>query len=402
MVYQYIAFKENGNVVKGKLSATNEETALHLLDYAGYRVVSLKVLAPLLSLGKLNARMTKIKPQDIILFYRQLALLLESGMDIISALEILRVQSASGVMKNVYTDIIAELRAGNPLSKALDKHPKIFSALCRQSLRVGEQAGGIETILRQMADYMQRELNTGKSIKSALTYPIIAAIATVIVVAILVGFVLPAFGNLYGSLGVQLPALTRNLIAVSTFVKSNFIFFGTIIGGAILGVSIYIRTVPGRLAFDRFSLKIPVLGRITHLKELSRICRSISLLFRSGLPLTEILPLVINSTGNKAIVKSLETVKEDMFKGDGLSKPMMKDPLFLPMMVQMVKVGEETGNLDVTLMAVAESYETESKDKTDALVAMIQPTMTIVIGGIIGLIALSMVSAMYSIYGQAF
>jgi len=402
VVYQYIAYRENGNIVKGKLNASNEETAIHLLDYAGYRVISLRVFAPLFSSAKINERFIKIKPQDIILFYRQLALLLESGMDIISALEILRVQSANRLMKAIYADIVAELRSGNPLSRALDKHPKVFSTLCRQSLRVGEQSGGIEVILRQMADYLQRELNAGKSIKSALTYPIIAAVATVIVVGILVGFVLPAFGSLYGSLGAEMPALTRNLIAISTNIKNNGLYILSGVAAIILGFTLFSRTPQGRVKVDALALKLPVLGRITHLKELSRVCRSVSLLFHSGLPLTEILPLIINAAGNQSIVRALVMVQAEMLKGEGLAKPMAKDAIFLPMMVQMVKVGEETGNLDVTLMAVADSYETEAKDKTDALVAMIQPTMTIIIGGIIGLIALSMVSAMYSIYGQAF
>ena len=147
---------------------------------------------------------------------------------------------------------------------------------------------------------------------------------------------------------------------------------------------------------------MPLLGRVVHLKELARCCRSISLLFHAGLPLTEIMPLVIEGAKNKVVIEALTQVQQDMLKGEGLSKPMAKNPLFLPMMVQMVKVGEETGNLDTTILAVAENYEIEAKDKSDAVIAMIQPAMTVIIGGIIAVIALSMVSAMYSMYGQAF
>lgn len=208
MVYQYIACKEDGNVVKGKLTAVSEDTALNLLDYAGYRVISLQIFAPFLSLDKILNYFSKVKPTDIILLFRQLALLLESGMDIISSLEILRAQAGSRLMKNLYSDIVADLRAGQPLSKAMEKHPKVFSPLCRQSLRVGEQSGSLEVILRQMADYMQKEMNAGKSIKGAMTYPIIAAVVTVIVTVILVVFVLPTFGKLYSSMGAKLPAIT--------------------------------------------------------------------------------------------------------------------------------------------------------------------------------------------------
>ena len=143
-----------------------------------------------------------------------------------------------------------------------------------------------------------------------------------------------------------------------------------------------------------------MLGRVRHLNELARCCRSISLLFTAGLPLTEIMPLVIQGCSNRVMAQALYDVQADMLKGEGLAKPMSKNRLFLPMMVQMVKVGEETGSLDASLQAVAQNYEAEAQDKTKSLISMIQPVMTIVIAGIVGLIALSMVSAMYSMYGQ--
>jgi type IV pilus assembly protein PilC len=149
-------------------------------------------------------------------------------------------------------------------------------------------------------------------------------------------------------------------------------------------------------------LKIPLVGRVNLLNELSRACRSISLLFTAGLPLTEIMPLVIQGSNNRVISQALFGVQADMLKGEGLAKPMAKNHVFLPMMVQMVKVGEETGSLDNTLLAVAQNFESEAAEKTKTLIGMIPPVMTIVIAGFVGLIALSMVSAMYSIYGQAF
>ena len=148
-------------------------------------------------------------------------------------------------------------------------------------------------------------------------------------------------------------------------------------------------------------LRLPLLGRVNLLNTLSRCCRSIALLFHAGLPLTEVMPLVIQGSNNKAITAALLDVQQDMLKGEGLAQPMAKSDLFLPMMVQMVKVGEETGNLDATLLAVAKSYETEAEDRTKSLIALIQPTMTLLIAVVVGIIALSLVSAMYSMYGQA-
>jgi Type II secretory pathway, component PulF len=178
------------------------------------------------------------------------------------------------------------------------------------------------------------------------------------------------------------------------------IFLGVfILIGMIL---IYVRTEDGKMKLDVLMLRLPQLGRVRLLNELSRCCRSISLLFTAGLPLTEIMPLVVQGANNRVIAQALYGVQVDMMKGEGLAKPMSRNPIFLPMMVQMVKVGEETGSLDTSLIAVAQNYESEAQEKTKSLINMIPPVMTIIIAGIVGLIALSMVSAMYSIYGQAF
>jgi len=303
-------------------------------------------------------------------------------------------------LARVLHEVIDEVRGGNQLSAALDNHPKVFSPICRRSLRVGEQTGGLETILREVADYMEKELVAVKGVKGALMYPIIAIVATIVVVGVLVGFVLPAFGDLYSSLGAELPLLTRMLLGASSMLQSYGLFL--LLGMLILAgvAAIYFKTPDGRLKWAKLALSLPFVGRVSHLKELARCCRSISLLFHAGLPLTEIMPLVIDGVSNMVIVQALADVQQDMLKGEGLSAPMAKNNLFLPMMVQMVKVGEETGSLDTTLMAVAQAYETEAQDKTDSIIRLIQPTMTLFIGLVIGVIALSMVSAMYSMYGQ--
>jgi len=371
------------------------------LDYVGYRVISLRTFVPFLSLDKLLPYFSsRTKPAEIILFYRQLALLIESGIDIVTSLELLRGQMSGRILRGVLGEVIAEVRGGSQLSAALDKYPKVFSPVCRRSLRVGEQTGGLEVILRQAADYLEKELVAAKGVKGALMYPIIASVATVLVVGVLIGFVLPAFGDLYSSLGAELPLLTRLLLGVSSGLQSYgvYLLLGVLVLAGVAGI--YIKTPNGRLKWDRLALNLPLVGRVNHLKELARCCRSLSLLFSAGLPLPEILPLVIDGASNRVMVKALTDVQEDMLKGEGLCRPMAKNNLFLPMMVQMVKVGEETGNLDTTLLAVAQGYETEAQDKTDSIIRLIQPIMTLVIGLVIGVIALSMVSAMYSMYGQ--
>jgi len=400
MIYQYVAYSESGDVVSGKLTAATENAATDLLGYAGYQVVSLKPFVPFFNAERFLSGLFRVKPSETILFYRQLALLLESGINIVTALELLRAQTSNRILKKVIAEVIADLRCGNQLSTALSKHPKVFSPLCCRSLSVGERSGGLEAVLRQMADYTEKEVITSKSIKGALMYPIAISGVTVVVIGVLVVFVLPAFSGLYSSLGAELPRMTELVIAGSTMLRENILYIILVLLILIGAAMIYLKTPEGKYKWHGLALSLPLVGRINHLSELSRCCRSVSLLYHAGLPLTGIMPLIIQSTGNKVMADALTDVQQGMLKGEGLSQPMSRSDIFLPMMVQMVKVGEETGSLDSTLLAVAQSYETEAADRTKSLIGLIQPAMTLIIAVIVGVIALSLVSAMYSVYGQ--
>jgi len=402
MVFNYIACNQRGDIVKGRLNAASEEAVNDIMSYAGYRLINLKTYVPFLSIERLKQSLFKIKPMEIVLFFRQLALLLESGVNIVTSLELLQDQIANPNMKKAMIDIVKDLRNGNQLSVAMSKHPEVFSPLACRTLSIGEQTGGLEAMLKQVAGYMEKEITASKSIKGALTYPVIASVVTVIVVGVLIGFVLPAFSDLYKSLGVELPTMTRMMMDFSEWVSANGLYIMGGIVALIGGTLVYIKTPDGSYNFDKLLLKVPLIGRVKHLNELARCCRSISILFTAGLPLTEIMSLVTQGTNSKVMAQALNNVHQDMLKGEGLSQPMSKNSFFLPLIVRMVKVGEETGSLDTSLLAIAQNYETEAEDKTKSLIALIQPVMTLVIAGVIGLIALSMVSAMYSIYGQAF
>jgi type IV pilus assembly protein PilC len=402
MDYHYAAYTESGGIVRGKLAAASEEAATELLSYAGYQVISLKPFVPFFNLDKLSLSLFRVKPDEIILLFHQLAMLLESGIDIVASLELLQEQTANRALRKVLIEVIADLRDGGQLSIAMGKHANIFPPIYCRLLSVGEQSGDLETVLRQVADYMEKEVSTSKETKSALMYPMITFIVTIVVIGVLVTFVLPSFGSLYGSLGVEMPLPAKMLITVAEKIKSywTYLFLALfVIVGATL---IYLKTPSGQYKRDKLLLRLLLIGRVTHLSELARYCRSMSMLFRAGLPLTEVLPIIARGSRNRAMAQALNEVQQDMVRGEGLSQPMAKNSLFLPMMVQMVRVGEETGNLETTLLAVARSYEVEVEDKTRRLIAMIPPAMTLIIGLLIGLIALSLTSAMYSMYGQGF
>ena len=402
MAYQYVAYNTKGAVVKGKLSAASEEAATELLSYAGYKPISLKPYVPFLNMEKLSASLfpVKIKPAEIVLLYRQLAMLIESGVDIAASLELLGTQATNRGLKKIMAEVVSAVRSGNQLSTVLEKYPQVFPPDYCRLLGVGEQSGNLEAVLRQVADYMEKETVTAKQVKGALMMPAITSVIAVVVVGLMVVFILPSFGKMYGSLGVELPTIAKIMITIGEQAKSNgmYLLLGVLVIGG-LGF-VYIKTPGGRYQLDKLLISLPLLGRVRLLSELARYCRSTSLMFHAGMPLTEVMSLAIKSSGNKVIAEALTNVQREMVKGEGISGPMAKNKLFLPMLVQMVKVGEETGNLDVTLQAVARSYEAEAEDKIHSVIELIQPVMTLGIGGVVGLIAVTLMSAMTAMYGK--
>ena len=400
MDFAYTAYTEDKRLVKGKVSATTEEAASELLSYGGYRVVSLKSSTSLINKEKLLASFSQIKLQEIVMFSRQLALLLESGTDIVTSLDLLQAQLTNQTLQKMVGEVASDIRGGSPLSKALSKHPRAFSPMYYQAIAAGEQGGNLDVVLRQMADYMEKAVVTQKQIKSALRYPVMVFVAAIAVVLVLVTWVFPTFANLYIQMGAQLPLPTRILIGFTNFANHYglYLLLGILVGVAV--IYIYIRTPAGRYRWDKLMLNVPVIGRIVRLGELSRACRTMSMLVKIGLPLPEVLTMAGNSSTNKVVVENLAGVHQELIRGEGLSGPMAKREVFLPLMTQMVKVGEETGNLDNTLVTVADNFDMESADKTKAAVALIQPIITIFIGLVVGFLVLAMFSAMYSIYGQ--
>jgi len=401
MDFSYVGYTEDGRVVKGTIAAKDAEIAGQALVHDGFRLISIKPISGFMpNWEELFPTFSRMKPETIIMFSRQLALLLESGIDIVTSLGLLQEQSSSRKLKRVLGEVTSDIRSGNRLSEAMSKHTKVFSRMYVQSLGVGEQSGGLEMVLRRMADYMEREAIAVKSIKNALRYPIIVGIVALIVVAVIVVFVIPAFADLYSSLGAELPLMVKLLLSGVDWLTTNgFYLAGFILLGTVFAYA-YIRTPEGKLQRDALVLRLPLLGRISHYNELARCCRSMSLLFRAGLPLPEIMTLVIDSCSNRMVRKGFIDVQQEMLKGEGLAGPMAKSQIFLPMMVQMIGVGEETGNLDGTLQSVAESYEAEAEDKMRSLVGLIQPTITLAIGAVVAFIAISLMSVMYSVYGQ--
>ena len=400
MDFEYLAYTKERQLLKGKISAISEEAAITTLGYSDLRVMSLKTVTPFFNVGRLTDAFTTIKPKEVVMFSRQLALLIEAGTDVVAALELLQGQITNRALQTMVKEVIVAVRGGAKLSQAMSRHPKAFSRLYCRTVAIGEETGNLEQVLRQMANYIEKEALAAKKVKSAMIYPIIVVLLVIMVVAVMVFFVMPNFMGLYGALGAELPMATRALLAISGFLLSYWWAILLAVLGVAAGLYAYIKTPAGRYWWDSFKLKMPLLGSVILFSELARYANTIATLFRAGVPLPEIMTLSIDNAQNKVIADALTTVRDEMLKGQGLSRPMSRNSIFPALIVQMAAVGEGTGNLDATMDTVAQSYEMEANDRTDALIAAITPATTVIMGGIVAFIALALVSAMYGVFGQ--
>ncbi len=394
MDYAYLGYTVDRQIVKGKVSAADERAAVDMLSNIGYRVVSIKPVTTLFpSLG--GFLKAKVKPTEMITFSRQLALLLESGVGIVQALELLEAQTSDKALKTVLIRVLHDIRGGKSLSLAMAQHPQVFSNLYCKMINVGEQTGALETVLRSLAGYIERQTASMAKLKQAMMYPAVVFCLAIAVGVIMILVLLPPITDMFTKLGGELPITTRILIGTMEFLQSYglFVFVG-IIASAIVGF-LYFRTPNGHYNLDSLMLKIPLIGRLLRVTELSRVCRSLSVLFKAGLPLPEVMVLTKQATGNRVVARALSEVEQGMLRGQGLARPMSNNQVFLPLMVEMTRVGEETGNLDDSLIVVAENFEIEADRRTQALISMIEPAMTIMMGLGVGFLAMSVFMPIY-------
>jgi type IV pilus assembly protein PilC len=398
MAYQFKAYTLDKRVVQGRIDAASEIMAEEALYRAGYnRVLSLKEIRPGLSLEQLIPTFFGVKAQDVIDLSRQLATLIESGVTILTALQLLEEQAFRVAFRKVIAGLIAELRGGSSLSQALSKYPQVFSYTYCQVVKAGEQAGNLEVGLRQIAGYMEKQAATKKKIRSALAYPIMVLLMAIGVFALLITVALPPLVGLFTALGTELPWTTRLLIAISGFLI-NYKFY-LLVGVSIVVVSIigYLRLPAGKLTMDRLMLKLPLIGPINIQRNVGHFCRTASMLLKAGLLLPQTMNIVIQTVGNRIIRQVLREVREKLVQGQGLSQPMATIDLFPRLLVEMVSVGEKTGNLDSTLATLGDYYEQRVDQRVNTLISMIGPALTVGVGLVVAFIALSMITPLYSI-----
>jgi type IV pilus assembly protein PilC len=292
-----------------------------------------------------------------------------------------------------------DVRQGSFISEAILKHEGVFPPLYGRLIEVGERTGNLEMVLRQLAIYLEKEEQLSRKIKGAVTYPAFVLVLAIGVVLLLMFVALPPLMDLFASFGAELPLPTRILMAITGFVTSNVIGLLGGIGGAIAVGVLFIRTEAGHWFLDRLMLRIPLISQITIQGAVARMARSMSSLLKAGIPIPEILRMVIRTQSNRVIKAGLQRVEQELLQGHGLSEPLATEPLFPRMLVQIVRVGEETGSLEGNMETLAAFYEDEVDRVVKALTDAIQPALTLFIGGVVGFVAISVIMPMYTLIG---
>jgi type IV pilus assembly protein PilC len=395
--YAYVATSPDGVTATGVQKADTSEAAELALYERELRDIQLTPKKSALSLELSPAR---VKREEVMHLSRQLAAFVRAGVPLIDAVRTLGEESANTTLRRMMAQVENELRDGEKLSDCFDRHPKIFPEYYRGILRSAELTGQLDTVLDQLAKYLERDLEAVRKVKSALTYPSVIAVMSLVNVVVLAAFVLPRFKLFFKSLGAHLPLPTRILLHITDFFTNWW--WAVLIGGFVLGVAGFaaLRTEGGRHARDKLVLRTPVLGDTVQYMLVERFCRILSSMAGAGVALPEALQVATASLRNLVFIRALTSVGDAMLEGEGLAGPLAATQLFPATAVQMIRVGEDTGTLDTQLEVTARYYEGELDYKLKKLTALFEPAVIIVMGLIVGFVAVALVSAMYGIFTQ--
>jgi type IV pilus assembly protein PilC len=376
---------KKGNRVRGKALATNRHAVWLDLQRQGIIPGKIKQQSATFSSRK------KPTPEDIAIFFRQLATMLTAGIPLVQSFEIVGAGHEKPSMQALILDIKAQIESGLTLHEAFAKHPLYFDDLSVNLVEAGEQAGALETLLDKIASYKEKTEAIKKKIKKALFYPTAVLFVAVIVTAILLIFVIPQFESLFKGFGADLPAFTQMVINMSRFLQANGLYLAVVIGAAGYGFS-YVkkRSRPMREGIDRAMLKFPIIGPILVKAAIARFARTLATTFAAGVPLVEALTSVAGATGNILYETAVLRMKDEVSTGQRLQRAMENTGLFPNMVNQMIAVGEESGSLDQMAGKVADFYELEVDAAVDSMSSLLEPLIMAILGVLVGGLVIAM------------
>lgn len=397
--FKFVAKNSQGQTISETVEAENEGAIIESLRKRQLIIIS--IMSQSAKGRRLSFEMPflggGVKIDDLVVFSRQLATMVSAGLPIVQSLDILAEQIEKKHLKNVVAVVKKDVETGSSLSEAMGKHPKIFSDLFINMVSAGETSGMLDEILGRVAAYLEATSRLVKKISSALVYPIVVVIMAFVITLFMLIKVVPTFKGIFSGLGGELPTPTLVLMKISDTLRQYFpIVFGIMVVIAIILVR-YINTSKGRLQFDTFLLKLPLVGKLVRKMAISRFARTLSTLIKSGVPILAALEIVGKTSGNKVIEVAVHNVRDSIREGESIAAPLAKSGVFPPLVVRMISVGEQTGSLEEMLSKISDFYDTDVTTSVDGLTSLIEPLVMIFLGLIIGSIVVALYMPIFKI-----
>jgi type IV pilus assembly protein PilC len=383
-IFTYTARTPTGELRSGTLTAGSREEVANQLKKQRLAVVNIREEPKQKSGGKVSTR-------DIVIFTRQFSTMINAGLPLVQALDILAKQTESKALAETTRAVVADVESGLTVADALAKHPKAFTELYVNMVAAGEAGGILDTILNRLATFLEKNDAIVRKVKGAMVYPAVILSVAAIAVAILLIFVIPIFQQMFASVNMELPLPTQIVIAASNFLKTKW--WTLIVGGVLIqqGFARYYATPNGKLVVDGLLLKAPVIGDLLRKQAVSRFTRTLGTLISSGVAILDGLEITAKTSGNRVIQDAILESRASIAGGDTISAPLAKSAVFPPMVISMIAVGEQTGGLDEMLTKIADFYDDEVDAAVGALLSAMEPIMIVILGTVVG----GMVVAMY-------
>ncbi|MFT7487272.1 MAG: type IV pilus assembly protein PilC [Candidatus Paceibacteria bacterium] len=403
--FKYAAKGPGGKTVEGEIEASDRTEVLNELRRKNLVVMSIDEVK-----GRKKGRRGKtvssrgVKPNatrvQLVLFTRQLSTMIGAGISLLEGLDVLGDQAETPPFKACCELLSAEVRGGSDLSAAMEKCPKAFSELYVSMVKAAEVSGQMDIILVRLADYLESAEELRREIKSAMTYPVVSMVLVSAITAFLMIGIVPGFRQVFDSLDSELPTLTKVVLETSEWMRANWIIGMGIISAVMFGGWSILKTEKGQFAYDKLSLKVPVFGPLFSKVALARFSRTFSTLIRSGVPIMGTLDIVAATSGNRVISKAVLASREAVRSGNMLSEPLAQSPVFPPMVVRMIAIGEKSGALETLLEKIADFYDAEVKATVKSLTSLIEPILISVMGVMVGGVVLSVFLPILDVVGN--
>lgn len=395
--FSYVAMDSSGRQFKATMEAENEGVVLLRLREQSLHCISVEKKRGGVKAGK---AMGKIKPKALVVFSRQFATMIDAGIPILRCLDIMVNQTKDPILKQTLETVTTDVKAGMQLNEALQKHPKVFNKLYVNMIRAAEIGGILDKILERLSQFLEYEAEIKAKIKSSMMYPVLVLIFSVMMLFGLFSFVLPKFKEIFTGMNAKLPPVTAALFGFGDFMSANWWVILLLAFGGFMGLKAYCKTPRGRLQADWVKLKVPIVGDLSLKMSVARFCRTFGTLLSSGVPMMRSLEITGETLGNQVLCNAIDATRNSIREGNKLSAPLVQCGLFPSMVTHMIDIGEESGRLSEMLVKIGDFYDQEVETAVKGLTSMIEPLLIIFMGGIVGLIAISVMTPVFSLVNE--